>query len=81
MSSAAKKPKTSTERMAAYRKRMRDAGLRPVQIWVPDLRKPEILAEYKRQAKLIGESDPAGDEIQEWIDKIYEWPEYETPDK
>ena len=74
MSSTAKKPKTSTERMAAYRKRMRDAGLRPVQIWVPDLRKPEILAKYKRQAKLLGESDPAGDEIMEWLDQVRDWP-------
>lgn len=75
MSSAAKKPKTSTERMAAYRRRMREAGFRPVQIWIPDLRKPEVLAEYQRQARAIAESDPAGDEVIEWIDRAYEWPE------
>lgn len=74
MSSAARKPKTSTERMAAYRRRMREAGLRPVQIWVPDLRKPEILAEYQRQARAIAESEPAGDEIMEWLDQVRDWP-------
>jgi hypothetical protein len=33
-----KKPAGAAKRMAAYRRRMRAAGLRPVQLWVPDTR-------------------------------------------
>lgn len=76
MGSIAKKPKSSSERVAAYRKRMRAAGLVPKTIWVPNLRDPKILAEYQRQAKLIGDSDRAGEEIQPWLDALAEWPEH-----
>lgn len=73
-SSKARNPKSSTDRMAAYRRRQREAGLRPVQIWVPDLRKPDILAEYRRQAQLIAHSDVAGTDALEWIEAAYGWP-------
>lgn len=74
MSSAAKKPKTSTERMAAYRKRMRDAGLRPVQIWVPDTRSPEFVAKARQQAQSVARHDPGGDDIMAWLDQVRDWP-------
>ncbi len=74
MSSTAKKPKTSTERMAAYRKRMRDAGLRPVQIWVPDVRSPEFIAKARRQAQSVARRDPGGDDIMAWLDEVRDWP-------
>lgn len=74
MPSLAKKPKTSAERMAAYRKRKRAAGLRPVQIWVPDTSTAEFAAEARRQAQAIAAHDPAGDEIMEWLDKVRDWP-------
>ena len=35
--------------VARYRERMRAAGLRPVQFWVPDTRSPEFVAEGRRQ--------------------------------
>jgi Protein of unknown function (DUF3018) len=69
-----RKPKSPAERMADYRRRMRAKGLRPVQIWVPDTRSPEFIADYRRQAKAIAASDPAGDEVMEWIEAVYEWP-------
>lgn len=75
VTSAAKKTRTPAERMAAYRQRKKDAGLRLVQIWLPDLRNPLVLAEFQRQAKAIGQSDPAGDEIMEWLDQVRDWPE------
>lgn len=74
MSSTAKQPKTSTERMAAYRKRMRDAGLRPVQIWVPDTRSPEFIAKARRQAQSVARRDPGGDDIMAWLDQVRDWP-------
>ena len=36
---------------------LRMAGLRPVQIWVPDTRLPGFAAECKRQSSLAGHSD------------------------
>ncbi len=36
-----------------YRERMRAAGLRPVQIWVPDTRSPHFADECRRQAQRI----------------------------
>ena len=74
MTAAEKKTKSAAERMSSYRRRMRDEGLRPIQIWVPDLRKPDVLADYQRQAQLIAQGDPAGDEALAWIETAYEWP-------
>lgn len=34
--------------MARYRQRLRDEGLRPVQIWVPDTRNPSFLKQLKQ---------------------------------
>ena len=50
-------PKTSTEKMQDYRKRMRDAGLRPVQIWVPDVRSKRFAEEARRQSLLVSKTD------------------------
>jgi len=52
-SAAAKKlagPKSSREKVRAYRQRMRAKGLRLVQMWVPDTRTPEFVAEAHRQS-------------------------------
>lgn len=38
--------------MRAYRARLRAAGLRPVQIWVPDVRTPRLAEEARRQSLL-----------------------------
>jgi hypothetical protein len=61
--------------MAKYRQRMRAAGLRPVQIWVPDVNAPGFSESCHRQARAIAASDPAGDEIMRFVSSVYEWPE------
>jgi Protein of unknown function (DUF3018) len=61
--------------MASYRQRMRAAGLRPVQIWVPDVNAPGFAEACRRQARAIAASDSAGDEIVRFIASVYEWPE------
>jgi hypothetical protein len=61
--------------MASYRQRMRAAGLRPVQIWVPDTRSPGFVEACRRQARAVAAHDPGGDEIMAWIEKVYEWPD------
>lgn len=69
------KSSAATARMASYRQRMRAAGLRPVQIWVPDTRSPEYIEKVRQQCLAVAAHDPAGDEIMDWIEKVYEWPE------
>lgn len=41
------------EKVARYRSRMKDAGMRPIQIWVPDTRQPKFSQELSRQIKVL----------------------------
>jgi hypothetical protein len=41
------------EKVSAYRRRLREQGLRPVQLWVPDLRDPEIREQLKEEARRL----------------------------
>ncbi|CAN5308785.1 antitoxin MazE family protein [soil metagenome] len=43
--------------------RMRPQGLRPVQIWIPDVRSPEFAAEAHRQSALVAAADRASDDM------------------
>ena len=52
----------------AYRRRMREQGLRPVQLRVPDTRTPEFAADIRRQSMLLAD-DPAEREILDWIEE------------
>src|SRR5438093_6215899 len=36
------RPKSSAEKVRAHRAKLREAGLRPVQIWIPDTRSREF---------------------------------------
>ena len=49
--------KTSRDRVRAHRERMREQGLRPITIWVPDVTTPEFQAEARRQARAVAESE------------------------
>jgi Protein of unknown function (DUF3018) len=69
-----KKPVTPARRMSAYRARMKKAGLRPVQIWLPDTTSSSFIRAAKKQSLAIAAHDPAGDDILKWIDSVYEWP-------
>jgi hypothetical protein len=71
---ALKRVKSSKEKVAAYRARLRKQGLRPIQIWVPDVRSPEFVKEAHRQSLLIAESERE-EEDQAFIDAISEWNE------
>lgn len=55
--------------MQAHRARLRAEGLRPVQIWVPDVRAPQFVAEAHRQSALVGSSPMAQDD-QDFIDVL-----------
>ncbi len=60
---------TAAERMRARRQRLRAAGLRPVQHWVPDLRNPRVRSQIRREAALL-DSHPDSDAIDTWLDAV-----------
>jgi antidote-toxin recognition MazE-like antitoxin len=64
----------SRRRVRAHRERLRAQGLRPVQIWVPDVNAEGFAAEAHRQSRAVAASD-AGDDDQAFVDSISEWPE------
>jgi hypothetical protein len=68
MEPLAKSP-SSRVKVSAHRARLRALGLRPVQIWVPDVRSPSFQAEAKRQSEAVARSDHALDD-QGFIDAI-----------
>ncbi len=48
--------------MDVSRRRLRERGPRPVQIWVPDVRSPAFLAEARRQSELVARGPHAADD-------------------
>ncbi|WP_322409890.1 antitoxin MazE-like protein [Microbacterium invictum] len=50
------------ERVSEYRRRVRERGFRPVQVWVPDVRTPTLAAEAARQASLVAHADRESDD-------------------
>ena len=56
-------PATLSERVRTHRQNLRAAGLRPIQIWVPDTRAPGFAEEYARQTRLIAESASEQDDM------------------
>lgn len=59
----------SRDRVRSHRARMRAAGLRPIQIWVPDTRSARFRAEAHRQSLAVAVS-PAADLDQAFIDAV-----------
>jgi hypothetical protein len=62
-------PSRSREKVRAHRERLRRQGLRPIQLWVPDVRSPEFAAEARRQSLLVANS-PGEKEDQAFIDAL-----------
>ena len=50
------------EDVRRHRQRLRERGLRPVQIWVPDVRSPAFLAEARRQSELVARGPHVADD-------------------
>jgi len=47
-------------------------GLRPIQIWVPDMRSPAFVKEARRQSLAVAKSPQAMDD-QDFINAISDW--------
>jgi hypothetical protein len=55
--------RSAREKVRAHREKLRRQGLRPIQIWVPDVRSPEFAAEARRQSRLVAESPGEADDL------------------
>lgn len=68
----ASSPKPSRMKVGEHRARLRAAGLRPIQIWVPDVRAPSFRSEAHRQSAAVAASGQAGED-QAFIDAVSDW--------
>ena len=64
--------KQSRDKVTAHRNRLRKQGLRPIQIWVPDMRSPVFVTEAHKQSLAVANS-PHAREDQEFVDAIADW--------
>ena len=62
----------SRDKVRAHRMRLRKQGLRPVQIWVPDVRSKAFALSAHRQSLAVAQSPHAGGD-QEFVDAISAW--------
>ncbi|MCU0833672.1 MAG: antitoxin MazE family protein [Chromatiaceae bacterium] len=72
-------PMSANERVKKRRDALRAAGLRPVQIWVPDTRRPGFTEECRRQSLVVARADAADRELLDVLDAALAdtaaWPE------
>jgi hypothetical protein len=63
------KPKSSRMKVQQHRERLRRQGLRPIQIWVPDVRAPGFRSSAHRQSLAVAASSHSHDD-QAFIDAV-----------
>jgi hypothetical protein len=64
--------RSSRIKVQQHRERLREQGLRPIQIWVPDIRSPIFRSEAHRQSAAVAASAQARDD-QAFIDAVADW--------
>lgn len=64
--------KPSRVKVQEHRNRLRAQGLRPIQIWVPDMRAPSFRSEAHRQSLAVAASVHARED-QAFIDAVSDW--------
>jgi len=69
---SASSPRSSRLKVREHRERLREQGLRPIQIWVPDVRSPAFRSEAHRQSLATATSPHAHDD-QAFIDAVSDW--------
>ena len=72
-------PMSGNERVQKRRDALRAAGLRPVQIWVPDTRRSGFAEECRRQSLVVARADAADRNLMDLLDAALAdsgvWPE------
>ncbi|WCT72334.1 antitoxin MazE family protein [Sphingomonas naphthae] len=58
-----------SQRVQKRRDAMRAAGLRPIQIWVPDTRREGFTEECRRQARMVAMADAADRDLTDFLDE------------
>lgn len=58
----------TTQRVRKRRDALRAAGLRPIQIWVPDTRRAGFAAECRRQSALVAAADALDHDLTGFLD-------------
>lgn len=66
---AGSKSKPVREKVREHRDRLRAQGLRPIQIWVPDVRAPSFRDQAHRQSQAVAASAHAHDD-QAFVDAV-----------
>lgn len=65
-------PTPVSKRVQKRREALRMSGLRPVQIWVPDTRRPGFSEECRRQALLVAAADARDEGLDAFLDAALE---------
>jgi hypothetical protein len=60
---------SSRDKVRTHRARLRAQGLRPVQVWVPDVRARTFIAAARKQSRAVAKSDYERAD-QEFIDEV-----------
>lgn len=61
--------KSSQEKVSEHRRRLREKGLRPIQLWVPDVRTAVFKKQAHHQSLAVATSGRAGED-QSFIDAV-----------
>ena len=64
--------KSTRVKVQEHRDRLRAQGLRPIQIWVPDVRASSFRSEAHRQSLAVAASVHAAED-QAFIDAVFDW--------
>jgi hypothetical protein len=63
---------SSRDKVRRHRKRLREQGLRPIQIWVPDVNSPAFIKEARRQSVAVARSAQEKEDM-DFIESISDW--------
>jgi hypothetical protein len=64
-------PRSSRDKVRLHRERLRAQGLRPVQIWVPDVRARSFITAARKQSRAVAASKHARTD-QRFVDVVSE---------
>jgi hypothetical protein len=65
-------PSDVARRVQKHRQSLRAAGLRPIQIWVPDVRSKSFALQARRQSQAIARSAQEQDDLA-FIESVADW--------
>jgi len=61
-------PAPVSQRVQKRRDALRASGLRPIQIWVPDTRRPGFAEECRRQSLVVAGADMADPDLETFLE-------------